>query len=122
MAKAENSAGVPDKPTIKIQLDMAWRSDMDGAEVVGGRRQSHKEESVQTADLLEKKVLAEANQGAVDDLAKQTKAMKDMTIAAIGQATGPTSSAQGPSPAAGSPRPSQRPRRRSRTSSSSSSA
>lgn len=73
MAKEEKSCAAKDKPTINIQLDNAWRSDMDAATVVGGQQQPHKEEGTTAAYTLETKVIAQASQDAAGDLARQTQ-------------------------------------------------
>lgn len=76
-------AAVP--PRIKIQLDSAWRDDMEGREVVDGAAKQDL-----TSTVLETRVIAQETLEALREEAEQSKALSDMKTKAIGQATGPT--------------------------------
>lgn len=75
------------KPTIKIQLDSAWRSDMAGAEVVGGKILRREDDPEMNA--LEKKVVNEATAAA-----SQREALRAMQIKATEGSVGPSSKDQ----------------------------
>lgn len=107
----------------KIKLDECWRQ-MEG-KVVATQSPPKVKVDLQDEGDLERKVIQEAKAQSVADLESETQAMRDMTIRAFGQATGPTAApvgAEAPPIAAATRRSSRRPPSSSSRSSSSTSS
>lgn len=89
------------KATTKIKLDSAWRADMAGKEVEGGQATTVKAQD----DSYEKEVVSRATDEADGEVQRQADALREMSIKAIGQATGPTTAPATTEPSAPPLRP-----------------